>query len=241
MVDCARRLLLSSIIGIFASDDSTAAPVMGTFLSLAFVEVFQWRPFKNPDDNIVGIVLAYSLVIFFVTALILKAGSEDDSDEEQDLLGTVLVVVLVAGPVSMFYSGIMGAKKLAKKKAKEAELALKKRKERKKAGTSVSVPSGALPSLKNIVGKLQKGADIFVETEDGRLEPMVIKEIDKKTHVVCMVPGPKTSGIVGPMYVTHAKAESYLEKHQFRFGGPSDLKALLDARGLGEFNSAVLG
>lgn len=61
VLECFRRLLLASVVGLVA-EDSTAAPVIGLYLALGFLYVFtRWTPFRNEDDNHLGIVLAYSL------------------------------------------------------------------------------------------------------------------------------------------------------------------------------------
>lgn len=62
-IECVRRLLLASVVGL-AADDSAAGAVMGLLLSLFFILVFsELRPFKAEDDFMLGIMFSYSLTL----------------------------------------------------------------------------------------------------------------------------------------------------------------------------------
>ena len=101
VAECARRLLLACIIGV-ADADSAAAPVLGIFISLFYVFVFQqFKPYKKEDDNRLAILLAFALVAFFVAALMIKVDATSDSKKDQDLFGMLLIALLASGPLSI--------------------------------------------------------------------------------------------------------------------------------------------
>jgi hypothetical protein len=65
-VECARRLLLASIIGITAAD-SAGSPVIALCICLFFIGVFlTLMPLANASSNVISVVLAYSLTFFFL-------------------------------------------------------------------------------------------------------------------------------------------------------------------------------
>jgi hypothetical protein len=98
VAECARRLLLASVIGIVDAD-SAAAPVLGVFISLLFVFVFQKiQPYKKADDNHLAILLAFTLVAFFVAALMIKVDATSDSEKDQDIFDGLLVGTLALSP-----------------------------------------------------------------------------------------------------------------------------------------------
>jgi hypothetical protein len=101
VLECGRRLLLASIIGI-VSDDANAAPVMGIIISIGFDYVFtNYKPYKDPNNSFLGIVLAYSLVFFFLAAVMIKLDATGDDVSDQVVFGVLLICVLVAGPATI--------------------------------------------------------------------------------------------------------------------------------------------
>ena len=65
-MECIRRLLLASIVGI-VSNESSASPVLGILLSLTFAWVFtDLKPFKDKSDSRLSVVLGGSLILFFL-------------------------------------------------------------------------------------------------------------------------------------------------------------------------------
>ena len=65
---------------------SAAAPIAGILVCLVFVYVFiELKPFKNPSDSNLGIVLQYSLTLFFLSALMIKVDAAPDSDADQQV------------------------------------------------------------------------------------------------------------------------------------------------------------
>ena len=57
------------------------------------------QPLKR-DDTVFGIVLAYSLVLLFIAALMIKVDATSDDEDDQEVFGLLLVIILFAGPVS---------------------------------------------------------------------------------------------------------------------------------------------
>jgi hypothetical protein len=100
VLECVRRLLLGAVVGIVA-EDSAAAPVLGLLIAQAFVAVFNKEPFKTAADSRLGQVLAYSLVLFFMAALMVKVDATGDDANDQRVLGALLLVVLSLGPVAV--------------------------------------------------------------------------------------------------------------------------------------------
>jgi len=96
-VECFRRLLLASVIGI-ASEDSALAPVLGFLLCLAFLHLFSKRPFKDNEDSTLGIVLTYSLAFIFLGALLIKVDAHPKGDLEHSIFEITLVFLLTMGP-----------------------------------------------------------------------------------------------------------------------------------------------
>ena len=101
VIECLRRLLLACVIGI-ASPDSAVSPVFGLLLCMGFSHIFEQRPFKDADDSTLAIVLTYSLMLFFLAALMIKSDVSSDATDDQVLFGVFLVVVLSGGPISIF-------------------------------------------------------------------------------------------------------------------------------------------
>jgi len=71
-VECGRRLVLASAIGVLSSD-SAINPVAGLIVCLAFNYVFtRIKPFDGRKNNTLGVILSYSLTLFFLAAIMLK-------------------------------------------------------------------------------------------------------------------------------------------------------------------------
>mmetsp|Transcript_57436 Transcript_57436/g.113194 ORF Transcript_57436/g.113194 Transcript_57436/m.113194 type:complete len:737 (-) Transcript_57436:21-2231(-) len=99
VVECARRLLLTSIIGIVAPD-SAVAPVLGLLIAIVFVVLFaETKPFKNENDNWLAVTLSFSLSLFFLAALMIKADLTSDDQDDQRFFGWVLTAILTGGPL----------------------------------------------------------------------------------------------------------------------------------------------
>ena len=93
------RLSLGAIIGI-VSESAAAAPVLGVIISAFYLTVFtNCKPHGDPSDNSLGITLGFSLVLFFLAALMIKMDATSDDTSDQELFGILLVSFLSAGPV----------------------------------------------------------------------------------------------------------------------------------------------
>ena len=96
-MECFRRLLLASVIGI-ASEDSALASVLGFLLCLGFHRIFSKRPFKEEDDSTFGIVLTYALAFMFLGALLIKVNAQPSGELERRIFEIILVFLLLMGP-----------------------------------------------------------------------------------------------------------------------------------------------
>ena len=89
--------MLASVIGI-VNPGTAASAILGILVCFAFCHVFEKRPFKENDDNELSVVLAWSLTLFFLSAICIKADLTNDSGDEQELFGIALTVILATGP-----------------------------------------------------------------------------------------------------------------------------------------------
>jgi len=90
--------MLASVIGI-VNPGTAASAILGILVCYCFCHVFEKRPYQDDDDNDLGIVLAWSLTLFFLSAICIKADLTQDSGYEQKLFGIALTVILATGPV----------------------------------------------------------------------------------------------------------------------------------------------
>ena len=98
VAECARRLLLASVVGLLAGSESAGSAVSGFLLSLLFIYIFKLRPFKSNRHNMLAVVFAYCLNLFFLSAIMLKLDTSGDSIGDQDIFGYILVGVFAVGP-----------------------------------------------------------------------------------------------------------------------------------------------
>ena len=67
VAECARRLFLASAIGML-DEDSSASPVAGLLIATVYTFVFtKLGPFKTAENNALAQILAYSLLLFFLS------------------------------------------------------------------------------------------------------------------------------------------------------------------------------
>ena len=72
------RLSLGAIIGI-VSESAAAAPVLGAVISVVFALFFaRHEPYAERSDNTLSITLAFSLVLFFLAALMIKVDATSE-------------------------------------------------------------------------------------------------------------------------------------------------------------------
>ena len=183
VLECFRRLLLATVIGVLNSD-SLASPVAGIVVCLGFSHVFEFRPFRNQDDNTLGIILSNSLSLFFLSAIIIKAEENNASssiggDLEQTVFGIVLVVILFAGPSVLIVSLIVRMRQwlCGKKKAKFGQSGpVKKRKNKSKAEKAERRTSSLYIDLDAVFDAVKKGSSL----EDAMSNPEQGLKSDKK-------------------------------------------------------------
>ena len=167
VIDCGRRLALAAMIGI-VSADSAASPVLGLLISLAFTFVFvSYKPFKENDDSKLSIVLAYSLALVFISALLIKADVTSDDEDDQKLFGVLLAITPFAGPIvialQLLASAPLGmkSKKTEGTEKKETAAVAPGKKNKPAAGEAeanqrASKIPGATPLRKSSTGAVDK-------------------------------------------------------------------------------------
>ena len=118
------RLSLGAIIGI-VSESAAAAPVLGAVISVVFFGFFaKHEPYAERSDNRLSITLAFSLVLFFLAALMIKVDATSDDEHDQEVFGMLLVAFLCAGPVmsavEVFWDWLMSPKRVPQRAALHA-------------------------------------------------------------------------------------------------------------------------
>ena len=113
------RLSLGAIIGI-VSESAAAAPVLGAVISVVFFVFFaKHEPYAERSDNTLSITLAFSLVLFFLAALMIKVDATSDDEHDQEVFGMLLVAFLCAGPVmsavEVFWDWLMVPKEVSQR------------------------------------------------------------------------------------------------------------------------------
>jgi len=77
---------------------------MGLLICLIYLYVFiEFKPFKNPMDNNLGIVLAYALTLLFIAALLQSTSALSQDSRDQHVFGALLTVCLFAGPACVAF------------------------------------------------------------------------------------------------------------------------------------------
>jgi len=100
-VECLRRLLLAAIIGII-SENSGLAAIVAFVICIAFNFVFvKMKPFKDPDDSFLAIMLTYSLSLLFLAAIMLNVEIGAESGFNQQVFGVLLVIIILMGPIGI--------------------------------------------------------------------------------------------------------------------------------------------
>jgi len=61
------------------------------------------KPYKEKEDNTLGVILAYSLALLFLSALMIKANVTTDDGYDPKLFGAILIMILFAGPLAILY------------------------------------------------------------------------------------------------------------------------------------------
>ena len=103
VVECVRRLLLGAVVGILA-EDSAANAVAGLVLCILFTWVFvKHGPFREEEDNRMGVVLMYSLTFIFLGALMTKTDISGDDGDDQVMFGAFLTGIFFMGPAAAVY------------------------------------------------------------------------------------------------------------------------------------------
>ena len=103
VIEVVRRLLLASVIGVVEAK-SAAAPTIGLLICFIFLYIFiDLKPYKNTSDCNLGIVLQYSIALFFLSALLIKVDATWDSANDQEIFGHFLMGILFIGPTMIIF------------------------------------------------------------------------------------------------------------------------------------------
>jgi len=122
VIEVVRRLLLASVIGVVEAK-SAAAPTIGILICFIFLYIFiDFKPFKNPSDCNLGIILQYSIALFFLSALLIKVNATWDSADDQKVFGYFLMIVLFLGPM-MITGQLIGTYIKVKRRTRAEKLA----------------------------------------------------------------------------------------------------------------------
>ena len=99
VLECVRRLMLASVIGMLPAD-GVVAPTLGILLCFVFLYVFiDFRPYRNADDSNLGVILQYSITLLFLAGLLTKVNvTTSMTPSEAAIFGYVLMVILLLGP-----------------------------------------------------------------------------------------------------------------------------------------------
>jgi len=96
VLECVRRILLGSAIGLVAVD-SAASAVLGCLLAVIFCfAITDSQPFKQQSDSDLGVVLSHSLILLYLAAIIVKVNI---SSQFEATFGIVLCVINFSGPL----------------------------------------------------------------------------------------------------------------------------------------------
>jgi len=234
-IECIRRLLLGSVVGVI-STNPVVAPVLGLACSTGFSLLFTaYRPFQNAYDSSLGILLSNTVSIFFLAALIVLAGfiGEDDSNSQNAVDG-IMVGGLLLGPLFIFVQLVRGNMKLiataasCPKKAKSgenptADLPTENTATTESAGNDESAAAKDLPF---VVARTTSDSSLVEESKAGREETKTHKVLSsrsgRRSHpalsrasslVVPSLHSPRTSkSFAGPA------ASKYISRSSYRSG-----------------------
>ena len=113
------------------------------------------------SDNILGVVLSYSLALFFTAALMIKADISSDATDDERLFGILLVIILASGPLCILaqvthatFRGIRYAKERKEKK--------KAKKEKKKAQKEAREKKNQLKEFERLPDNMEVLLDEFL-------------------------------------------------------------------------------
>jgi len=189
-IECIRRLLLGSVVGVI-STNPVVAPVLGLACSTGFSLLFTaYRPFQNAYDSSLGILLSNTVSIFFLAALIVLAGfiGEDDSNSQNAVDG-IMVGGLLLGPLFIFVQLVRGNMKLiataasCPKKAKSgenptADLPTENTATTESAGNDESAAAKDLPF---VVARTTSDSSLVEESKAGREETKTHKVLSSRS------------------------------------------------------------
>jgi len=154
-LECMRRLLLASVIGM-ASAGSAASPTLGLLISVTFTFIFvDKKPYKKAADSKLAVTLAYSLAALFLGALLVKVDATSDDTNDQALFGYLLVLVFMAGPLASIIQFLASASASTKAAFPATAEVMKSAKPDDNQATDVNSPEDPMKALKTGVTNLE--------------------------------------------------------------------------------------
>jgi hypothetical protein len=99
VLECVRRLLLASVVGMLPAE-GVVAPTLGILLCFCFLYVFiDFRPYRNADDANLGVILQYSITLLFLAGLLAKVNvTANQTKSEEAIFGYALMAIMLLGP-----------------------------------------------------------------------------------------------------------------------------------------------
>lgn len=129
-------------------------------LSVSLVTVFvEMKPYKDAEDSSLGIVLAYSLSLFFLSALMIKVDATSTDPKDEELFGIFLVGVLSAGPIAIVVQNLSGVAGPILKRMSKARSEAKENKRKLTLSEEEAVFEAALGTLEMKKTKAAKAED----------------------------------------------------------------------------------
>lgn len=203
VVECSRRLLLSSML-ILVADGSAAQVVTAIFVCLASIKVYSYHaPFAEDADDLLAEVAQWQLFVVFFAALMIRVDASGDSDKDQAALAGLLVFVVASGFILM---GFLTVYELYT--AYQQHLEHKLRKLAKKLNPEADEPGIIVTSTAVLDGRLtqaQRAAEEGKEVEVEMVEVAVDSDSIDSSDMAA-APAEAAEAVVGS--VVEARAEN---------------------------------
>ena len=152
VLECVRRLVLASVVGMLP-EDGVVAPTLGILLCFMFLYIFiDFRPYRDPDNSDLGVILQYSITLFFLAGLLAKV-TTDQTPSEAVIFGYALMVIMALGP-----GMIMGNTLMSLVMRRKTQVSLKEQLQKQKEVEAQYRKQHAKGKLKEEVNKIQNDA-----------------------------------------------------------------------------------
>jgi hypothetical protein len=100
VIECLRRLVLGAAVSLLGFGTAFIG-VFGLIFSFGFIYLnIEFEPYKDPSHSTLGIVLAFGHACFFLTGLLIRTNSFDESLD--NVIGIILTVLFFLGLIFIF-------------------------------------------------------------------------------------------------------------------------------------------